>query len=77
MAVSTNISILTFFILHFIARSNFIIGRRGSYDNVNDDKFNEVEDSRYNTQTYKFSLDDLNKAYNDLINNRSRLLDVS
>ncbi|PKY59997.1 hypothetical protein RhiirA4_483211 [Rhizophagus irregularis] len=46
-------------------------------DNDNNNIFNEVEDSRYNTQTYKFSLDDLNKAYNDLINNRSRLLDIS
>ncbi|CAG8624416.1 17612_t:CDS:2 [Rhizophagus irregularis] len=43
----------------------------------NNNIFNEVEDPRYNTQTYKFSLDDLNKAYNDLINNRLRLLDIS
>uniref|UniRef100_U9SZI4 Uncharacterized protein n=1 Tax=Rhizophagus irregularis (strain DAOM 181602 / DAOM 197198 / MUCL 43194) TaxID=747089 RepID=U9SZI4_RHIID len=38
-------------------------------------KEDNVEDSRYSTQTYEFSLDDLNKAYNELINNRSRILD--
>ncbi|CAG8489850.1 7478_t:CDS:2, partial [Rhizophagus irregularis] len=32
---------------------------------------NRTEDPRYNTQTYAFSLDHLNKAYNELINNRS------
>ncbi|GES77930.1 kinase-like domain-containing protein [Rhizophagus clarus] len=46
-------------------------------DNDNDNIYNEVEDSRYVTQTYKFSLDNLNEAYNDLIDNRSRLLDIS
>ncbi|CAB5193596.1 hypothetical protein RhiirA5_429076 [Rhizophagus irregularis] len=68
--MNTNINIINIiliFTLHFI-------------DDDNDDNnniFNEVEDPRYNTQTYKFSLDDLNKAYNDLINNRLRLLDIS
>ncbi|PKC14155.1 hypothetical protein RhiirA5_409763 [Rhizophagus irregularis] len=38
--------------------------------NVNNDIFNEEEDSRYITQTYKFSLNDLNEAYNDLTNKR-------
>ncbi|RIA82953.1 hypothetical protein C1645_834549 [Glomus cerebriforme] len=34
----------------------------------NDNPITEIEDSRYNTQTYEFSLDYLNKTYNDLVN---------
>ncbi|GBC52142.2 hypothetical protein GLOIN_2v1883000 [Rhizophagus irregularis DAOM 181602=DAOM 197198] len=41
------------------------------YNNDRDDTFNEEEDSRYMTQTYNFSLDDLKEAY------RSRSLDIS
>ncbi|CAB4443531.1 unnamed protein product [Rhizophagus irregularis] len=40
-----------------------------------EDNVEVLLDSRYSTQTYEFSLDDLNKAYNELINNRSRILD--
>ncbi|CAB4486203.1 hypothetical protein RhiirA1_457156 [Rhizophagus irregularis] len=68
--MNTNINIINIiliFTLHFIVDDN----------DDNNNIFNEVEDPRYNTQTYKFSLDDLNKAYNDLINNRLRLLDIS
>ncbi|CAB5193601.1 hypothetical protein RhiirA5_395838 [Rhizophagus irregularis] len=42
-----------------------------SDNNDRDDTFNEEEDSRYMTQTYNFSLDDLKEAY------RSRSLDIS
>ncbi|GES77926.1 kinase-like domain-containing protein [Rhizophagus clarus] len=46
-----------------------------NYDiNENDDIDETDEDPRYNTQTYAFSLDQLNKAYDELINNRSKLL---
>ncbi|CAB4436008.1 unnamed protein product [Rhizophagus irregularis] len=45
---------------------------------MEDADINETEeDPRYNTQTYAFSLDHLNKAYTELINNRSRLSDFS
>ncbi|PKC14152.1 kinase-like protein [Rhizophagus irregularis] len=45
---------------------------------MEDVDINETEeDPRYNTQTYAFSLDHLNKAYTELINNRSRLSDFS
>ncbi|RGB38922.1 hypothetical protein C1646_665048 [Rhizophagus diaphanus] len=45
---------------------------------MEDADINETEeDPRYNTQTYAFSLDHLNKAYTELINNRSRLSDYS
>ncbi|CAG8760540.1 2820_t:CDS:2, partial [Rhizophagus irregularis] len=37
--------------------------------NDNNNRYNEKEDPRYITQTYKFSLDTLNEVYNDLINN--------
>ncbi|CAB4486199.1 unnamed protein product [Rhizophagus irregularis] len=54
-----------------------ILANDDNSGNDNNNRYNEKEDPRYITQTYKFSLDTLNEVYNDLINNRSRLLDIS